>query len=419
MNVYIYKSARQKINDTEFEVVETKGLGHPDNLCDTIAEKISAAYSKYCLENYGTILRHMVDKITILGGGSKVSFGHGEMTAPIRLLLNGRFTNNFNGEIIDYKMIVGNTVKAHFKKVMPLLDTDKWVKIIDNTHLNEGPGVVYDKNNVTKNVRASFFSVNKVGEEKHHNNKFRTNDTSTTVGYYPLSKLEQIVVFIEHLLNSDEFKSSHPFVGTDIKVMAIRHGNEIEITSCVPFIADLTPTEEFYQENLLIINNKIISLLKVKFPDYHMKLFLNTRDNSQNHDFYLTAIGSAVESGDEGAIGRGNRSNGVIAFTRNMSIEAPSGKNPVYHTGKIYTAIGNKISKEIYEKYNFENTVYLTSKMGGEMRDPWCAAVELYGVEQDPDDKIKAGIETIIQTNLDHHQDMTMSLINGDSKVYN
>ena len=41
------------IDNTEFEVVERKGIGHPDTLCDTIAEKVSQAYSQYCLEHYG------------------------------------------------------------------------------------------------------------------------------------------------------------------------------------------------------------------------------------------------------------------------------------------------------------------------------------------------------------------------------
>lgn len=418
MNIFIYKSDKPKINDTEFEVVETKGLGHPDNICDTIAEKISAAYSKYCLDNYGTILRHMVDKITILGGGSKVSFGHGEMISPIRVLLNGRFTCNFQTEKIDYKSIVDTVIKSHFKEVMPLLDVDKWVKIIDNSHSNEGPGVVYDKNGKTKNVRANFFSVNKVGEEKHHDNKFYTNDTSTTVSYYPLSNLEKIITFIENHLNSKELKSKYPFVGTDIKVMAIRHNNEIEITSCIPFIASLTPTEEFYQKNLLILKDYIVSLLKDKFSNYKIKLYLNTRDKPENNDFYLTAIGSAIESGDEGAVGRGNRSNGIIAFTRNMSIEAPSGKNPVYHTGKIYTAIGNEISKQIYNEYELENTVYLTSKMGGEMKDPWCVAVEV-NTKDKISDNLKIKIKDIIQNNLNNHQNVTLEIIKGKIKVNN
>ena len=39
MNTYIYINKKEKINDIQFEVVETKGKGHPDNICDTLAEK--------------------------------------------------------------------------------------------------------------------------------------------------------------------------------------------------------------------------------------------------------------------------------------------------------------------------------------------------------------------------------------------
>lgn len=74
---------------------------------------------------------------------------------------------------------------------------------------------------------------------------------------------------------------------------------------------------------------------------------MNTRDNYENNDLYMTLTGSAVESGDEGAVGRGNRSRGVIPFSRNFSMEAACGKNPVYHTGKLFTAIGDIINDEI------------------------------------------------------------------------
>ena len=46
MNTYIYINKKEKINDIQFEVVETKGKGHPDNICDTLAEKISSNYGR-------------------------------------------------------------------------------------------------------------------------------------------------------------------------------------------------------------------------------------------------------------------------------------------------------------------------------------------------------------------------------------
>lgn len=40
MNIFVYSNlSKSNIDDTSFEVVETKGKGHPDNICDTLAEK--------------------------------------------------------------------------------------------------------------------------------------------------------------------------------------------------------------------------------------------------------------------------------------------------------------------------------------------------------------------------------------------
>lgn len=100
MKTYIYVNKQENIDNKQFEVVETKGKGHPDNICDTLAEKISGNYSKYCLNKYGVVLRHMIDKLSILGGGSKVQFGKGEMLSPIRILINGRFTDRYGEEKI-------------------------------------------------------------------------------------------------------------------------------------------------------------------------------------------------------------------------------------------------------------------------------------------------------------------------------
>lgn len=77
MESFIFINEKKNIDEQDFEVVETKGKGHPDNICDTLAEKISSNYSNYCIKCYGVILRHMIDKLSILGGGSKVQFRKG------------------------------------------------------------------------------------------------------------------------------------------------------------------------------------------------------------------------------------------------------------------------------------------------------------------------------------------------------
>ena len=397
-----------------FEVVETKGKGHPDNICDTLAEKISAAYSRYCVDNYGVILRHMIDKLSILGGGSKVKFGGGEMIAPIKILINGRFTDRFKDEKIDYMTIVINTIKEYFKELFPLLDVDKYLEIVDNTHHNEGPGVVYNNDDTTNNERKKFYEVVSKTDFSRHNNHFRCNDTSTTVSYYPMSKLERTVLEIEQTLNSNEYKEKYPWTGNDIKVMGIRKDKKVEITSCVPLISHYVKDLEDYINKLNLIREDIKTIILKYFSDNEIEIFLNTRDNYENNDMYMTLIGSAVESGDEGAVGRGNRSRGVIPFCRNFSMEAPCGKNPVYHTGKLFTAIGDTISQMIYEKYNIENVEYSTSKMGDSIEEPWNVSVEL---NKTTTAKIKKEINKMVVEQIKKHYDITEKIIAQEIKV--
>lgn len=414
METFIYINNKSNINDQEFEVVETKGKGHPDNICDTLAEKISSNYSKYCIEKYGVILRHMIDKLSILGGGSIVHFGKGEMIAPIRLLVNGRFTDRYKDEKIDYMKIVKETIKSYFNELFPLLDTDKYLVIIDNTHHNEGPGVVYNNDETTKNERMKFFEVTDEKDIERHNNHYKCNDTSTTVSYYPMSDLEKTVLEIEQTLNSSEYKNNNPWVGSDIKVMGMRKYNKVEITSCVPLISLCVSNIDDYKKKLEILRLEIEKIVRKYFKENEIFIYLNTRDNYEKNDLYLTAIGSAVESGDEGAVGRGNRSRGVIPFSRNFSMEAACGKNPVYHTGKLFTAIGDIISKKIYDKYQIENIVYCTSKMGDEICDPWNVSVEL---NKAVSDEIKEDINKMVKNEINNHIKITNDLINNKIKL--
>lgn len=128
--------------------------------------------------------------------------------------------------------------------------------------------------------------------------------------------------------------------------MGIRKEEIVEITACVPLIAKYTNDVQDYYKKLNVIKKAIEKMAYEMFSGYEINITLNSRDDDNKDDYYLTAIGSAIESGDEGAVGRGNRSRGVIPFVRNFSMEASCGKNPVYHTGKLFTAIGDKIVKK-------------------------------------------------------------------------
>lgn len=415
-NLIVYPSGLPHIDQTKFEVVERKGIGHPDTLCDTIAEKISRRYSTYCLQEYGVILRHMLDKIALSGGSSKVQFGSGDMINPIRLYLNCRFTRSWNGKKIPYLDIVNEVVAEHFSEVLPLLNQGSFLQIVDNTHFSPGPGVVYEPDGSTQNERQYFFEIPSKEYASHHDNSLRSNDTSTAVAYAPLSQTEQIVILVETTLNSSDFKKKHPYVGTDIKVMARRIDQRIDLTVCIPFIAQHTPCKQFYFDKLNDLKSLIEELIARIYDQFDIRVMLNTRDKPDKSDYYLTVTGSAIESGDEGVVGRGNRYNGVIPFTRRMSMEACCGKNPVYHVGKIYTAIASQISEEIYQALAIETYVYLTSQMGRDLSDPWSVCVETCGVS--PTDTQEKMIQAIIDKHLSNTNETTQKIVKGDLNLF-
>ena len=95
-------------------------------------------------------------------------------------------------------------------------------------------------------------------------------------------------------------------------------------------------------------------------------------------------------------------------------MEASCGKNPVYHTGKLFSAIGDLISKKIYDKYNVENVVYCTSKVGDQINNPWNISVEL---NTNVPVKIKHEINNMVKHEIKKHIEITDALINRDVKL--
>ena len=87
------------------EIVERKGIGHPDTICDALAEELSRTYSQYCLERFGLVLHHNVDKALLCGGRSAPRFGGGKVTAP------NRFIEAAN-QLVLFSKIMASSVKG-------------------------------------------------------------------------------------------------------------------------------------------------------------------------------------------------------------------------------------------------------------------------------------------------------------------
>lgn len=356
-------------NICNYEVIERKGRGHPDTLSDALAEAFSHAYSNYTKQKFGIILHHNFDKVGLLGGKSYVAFGQGYMTSPIRVLLNGRASIKFGNQEIPVTDILINTARHFFAERLPKIDSIRDLTFINNISTGSSPGHV-EIGNATSGNRKNWFNpqnLDDIREIKH----LASNDTSVGCGYWPLSPTEKTVLSLEKRLTSPEFQKEQPWIGTDIKVMACRVNNKLNMTLCIPQIADYVPNMDAYRDNLNTIHKLLQDWTKELLPGITVTIHLNTKDNFNIPELYLTAIGSSIESGDEGLVGRGNRVNGIIAMHRPYSMEGACGKNPVYHVGKLYNIVAIDIAKRLYEYFVSPVEVWLISQEGRLLNDPW------------------------------------------------
>ena len=124
-NIVVSEATGQFIEDFPVEIVERKGIGHPDSLCDGIAERISREYTRWCVENLGGALHHNFDKVQLVAGEVSVHFGGGELIKPIRLQIAGRGTPQINGKLVPMDTIAIEAARAHIRETMRYLDPNK------------------------------------------------------------------------------------------------------------------------------------------------------------------------------------------------------------------------------------------------------------------------------------------------------
>lgn len=386
--------------DEDFETIERKGIGHPDTIADALAAKISQTYSKYTSTRFdGIILHHQIDKLMVIGGKAEVTFGHGRFIEPIRIIVAGRATYRFKNKKIPLNSMLKTTIIAYFKENFPLVPIKSI--IIQNYLTNyAGPGTVLQ----SKGAIVNMFNPKKKNQVRGYE-KLVANDTSCCVAYAPLSPLETSVLAVEKYLNDNKTKKIYPWLGKDIKIMAVRNYKDILITMCIPQIAKYVPSFNKYTENLNLIGEIIYKRFSDAFLNYKIELSINTKDDYDKMNVYLTASGASL-SGDIGVTGRGNRTNGLITSNRPMSMEGTNGKNPKYYSGFIYANLTKRISSSIFNLLKEPCIVEVISQNGGLLRDPWQIRV----VTTANENKVKE----IIKNELNNIEKITLDFIEGN-----
>ncbi len=384
MNTFIDTSK----NPLDIEVVERKGIGHPDSLADIIAEDFSNRYSLFCLEQFGTVLNYWFDKVTLSGGVCDLGFGRCSILKPITIYLFGRVTTKF----ADHKI----PVEAMFKEsCFGVFD-----QIFGDSYPKESINFFFDVNSaIGADHERTYYSPDSIGSLKTYEN-FTANDTVVCHGYAPYTKTETICIAIENFLNSTSFKNKYNATGWDVKVLIIRENSSYRITICIPFIANKTQSHEFYLNSKNEIKKEISEYLKssnfFSIEDSY-EIYLNTKD--KDNLAYLVAFGSAVDKGDYGAVGRGNRYSGVISVNRGTNVEAVNGKNSRNHSGKLYTVLSYAVASFVYEKTGEPCQVIITTDNGRLLNNPTMVVIRFdnkgFTLNKEDDLVIKEYIKTI------------------------
>ena len=333
--------------DAEIEIVERKGRGHPDSICDALAEEVSLALCRFYRERFGVVLHHNVDKILLRGGEARPAFGGGKVTRPIDIYLAGRAVRRHDGVTVPVAEIAVETCRSWLRQNIHALDVERLVRF----HCLIRPGSV-DLTELFARQRGGTAPL--------------ANDTSCGVGYAPLDEVERTVMAIDTALRLD-----NPAFGEDTKIMAVRRGNRLNLTVACPQIGCCVPDMADYRRNKAWLAERIKAAAG-RAAGLEAALQINAADGDTPDSVYLTVTGTSAEAGDDGEAGRGNRANGLITPNRPMTMESVAGKNPVNHVGKLYNIIAGLIADDIVREVPAVAACecYLVSRIGHPIDDP-------------------------------------------------
>jgi len=378
----------------EVEIVERKGLGHPDSICDALSEEVSRSLCRYYLEQFGHILHHNVDKVLLVGGSSKPRFGGGEIVQPIEIFVAGRATAEWNGSVIPVADLATEACMA-------------WIR----AHLREE---VAHHVRITPLVRPGSTDLRALFARGTR--RLLANDTSCGAGFAPLSRLERLVLQVERALNDTNTKTRYPAIGEDVKVMAVRHAERVTLTVACAMVDRFVRNATDYSEHKIAVQRIAMDVARA-VGSLDVTVHVNAADDESSDVRYLTVTGTSAEAGDDGETGRGNRSSGLITPYRVMTMEAAAGKNPVTHVGKLYQLMSADLSRRIVTEIADITAAecLLVSEIGRPVSDPCLVDV---AVDRPAGQSARSQIEQLAADVLKSGDQLTADLLNERRSVF-
>ncbi|MDT3435731.1 methionine adenosyltransferase [Haloarcula sp. 1CSR25-25] len=396
-NIHVQPASGLAVEDQDIEIVERKGIGHPDSICDGVAETVSRALAQTYIDRFGTVLHYNTDETQLVAGTAAPAYGGGEVLEPIYMLVVGRATKAFDGERIPAESIALRAARDYLDEQFPHLDLGS--DVIVDVQFGEGSG----------DLQTVF------GEEA---TVPMANDTSYGVGHAPLTETEQIVLHTEQELTGD-YAASNPVVGQDVKVMGKREGDHIDVTVAVAMVDEHVPDLDAYKAAVSDVRAFVTDLAR-EYTDRDVTVHVNTADDYDAESIYLTTTGTSAEQGDDGSVGRGNRANGLITPNRPMSMEATSGKNPVNHIGKIYNLLSTEIAQSVASEVDGIRQVQmrLLSQIGSPIDEPHVADATVVTEDGVAVGDVESEIQATIDDELADVTDITRQVIEGNLSTF-
>ncbi|MEI8033407.1 MAG: methionine adenosyltransferase [Chlorobiaceae bacterium] len=381
------------------ELIERKGKGHPDTICDSVMESVCVTLCQEYMARAGRILHHNLDKGLLVAGKTIVRPGGGRVVEPMKIIFGDRATDSFKGVRIPIGEIAEAAAKEWFRENLRFVDPETHISF--QNEIRQGSAELAD-----------LFSRSIIG----------ANDTSVGAGYAPLSDAESLVIDTELYLNSPRFKQAFPETGEDIKIMACRHLESVTLTIAVAFVDRYIHSINGYFERKAALKEAIKRFVEKRgHPFEEVQIELNTLDNPTRGEagVYLTVLGTSAEGADGGEVGRGNRVNGLISFDRPMSLEAAAGKNPVSHVGKIYNLLAKEMAERIHREVSGirELSVLLCSQIGKPIDLPLSASARVMPEEGVHIEELRKPVAMIIDDELAGIHRFTERVARGEFPV--
>jgi S-adenosylmethionine synthetase len=336
-------------------------------LAELLADEFIRFYAEYTMEHLGVVPNVSVDKTTLIGALASLRFGSYAIERSARALLVGKITARVGSVEIPVEDLFRESASS-------VLTQAGLAELLEHVSLE-----VINNDRFTDDHAREMYRPPSVEDIRSVDPAYwESADTACVSIEGPLTSVERLVIELERELTGQSFRASNPEFGTDVKVLAARHGRLVDVTLCVPVKAAEISSRSDYLDALERADAAARRVGDRYSDQFTLSFRVNTKDITGGA--YLTAFGSSLDKGDQGSNGRGNGPLGVNSIERRKSAEAVAGKNPFHHPAKIYTHLARAAIADITERDRVPVRIAVTCRNGEPLTCPSSVFVQLGGV---------------------------------------